>query len=294
VVADPATPDGFYDVNAQVQVTVEPKLGFKFQNWDGDLTSVSRSITLSMNSPKFLRAVLDRVPALLEGAVKNAAGETPLDAVAAGSIVSVFGVNLAPNLEAGPANPLRQTLASVTVLVSGKLLPLLFVSPDQINAQLPTDLPDGVYTLTVHWEGKPDVSADFTIVRNAPGLFNRLVDGRAFGLFLHENGDPVTADSPARRNETVTLLGNGLGPLLQAAPEGFAIPESATSVLEDPVTIVAADSLIDPIYAGAAAGRVGVTAIRFKIGDSLPAGSTVEVKVRVRERESNTVLLPLE
>src|SRR5207249_5041398 len=36
VVADPATPDGFYDVNAQVQVTVEPKLGFKFQNWDGD------------------------------------------------------------------------------------------------------------------------------------------------------------------------------------------------------------------------------------------------------------------
>ena len=51
---------------------------------------------------------------------------------------------------------------------------------------------------------------------------------------------------------------------------------------------------IDPIYAGVAAGRVGVTAIRFKIGDSLPAGSTAEIKVRVRDHESNSVLLPLE
>jgi len=60
------------------------------------------------------------------------------------------------------------------------------------------------------------------------------------------------------------------------------------------VTIVAGDSSIDPLYAGVAAGRVGVTAIRFKIDDSLAAGSTAEIKVRVRDRESNTVLLPLE
>jgi uncharacterized protein (TIGR03437 family) len=48
------------------------------------------------------------------------------------------------------------------------------------------------------------------------------------------------------------------------------------------------------VYAGVAAGRVGVTAIRFKIGDSLPPGSTAEIKVRVRNLDSNTVLLPLE
>ena len=48
------------------------------------------------------------------------------------------------------------------------------------------------------------------------------------------------------------------------------------------------------VETGAADGRVGVTAIRFLIGDSLPASSTVEIKVRVRDRESNTVLLPIE
>jgi uncharacterized protein (TIGR03437 family) len=179
-------------------------------------------------------------------------------------------------------------------MISGKLLPLVFVSPDQINAQLPSDLLDGVYTLTVHSEGKPDVSAEFSVVRNAPGLFNQLVDGKAFGLFLHENGEPITADSRAKQNETVTLLGNGLGPFLQAPPEGFAVPESAAYALADAVTIVAGDSSIDPLYAGVAAGRAGMTAIRFKIGDGLAAGSTAEIKVRVRDRESNTVLLPLE
>jgi len=189
---------------------------------------------------------------------------------------------------------LKHTLADVTVMISGKLLPLVFVSPDQINAQLPSDLPEGVYTLTVHCAGKPDVSAEFTVARNAPGLFNKLVDGRAFGLFLHENSDPITADSPAKRDETVTLLGTGLGPFLQAPPEGFAVAESAAFALADAVTIVAGDNSIDPIYAGVAAGRVGVTAVRFKVGDSLPAGSTAEIKVRVRDRESNSVLLPLE
>ena len=294
VVVDPAAPDGFYDAQTQVQVTVETKPGFKLQNWEGDIVSSSRTVTLTMGSPKFLRAVLDRVPALSEKAVKNAAGETPLDAVAAGSIVSIFGVNLAAEYQAGPQSPLKQTLADVTVMISGKLLPLVFVSPDQINAQLPSDLPEGVYTLTVHWAGKPDVSTEFTVARNAPGLFNKLVDGRAFGLFLHENGDPITADSPAKRDETVTLLGTGLGPFLQAPPEGFAVAESAAFALADAVTIVAGDSSIDPLYAGVAAGRVGVTAIRFKIDDSLAAGSTAEIKVRVRDRESNTVLLPLE
>jgi uncharacterized protein (TIGR03437 family) len=120
------------------------------------------------------------------------------------------------------------------------------------------------------------------------------VDGQAFGLFLHENGDPITSDSPAHRSETVTLLGTGFGPLLQMAPQGFAVPESDTSVLVDPVSIVAGDNAITPAYAGAAAGRVGVMAIRFPISDPLPTAITLPIKVNVGNQDSNTVLLPLE
>src|SRR5204863_6128897 len=114
------------------------------------------------------------------------------------------------------------------------------------------------------------------------------------GLFLHENGEPVTLDSPARRNEVITLLGTGFGPYLQAPLDGFAVPESPNNALADPLSILTADSSMDPSYAGAAAGRVGVSAIRFKIGDNLPGGAASEIRLRVLDQESNTVLLPVE
>jgi uncharacterized protein (TIGR03437 family) len=294
VMTTPAAADGYFDAQAQVQVTAQTKLGFNFQSWDGDMSSSSPTVTLNMSSPKSLRANLKRVPALLDGAVKNAAGDTPLNAVAAGSIISIEGVNLASDLLVGPKSPLTQTLGSVTVRIGSKILPLVFVSPTQINAQVPPDLVEGAYTLTVQSDGNPDVSAPLTVARNAPGLYNTVVNGQAFGLFLHENGDPITADSPAHRDETVTLLGTGFGPLLQMAPEGFPVAESDTSVLADPVSIVAGDNSLVPTYAGAAAGRVGVIAIRFPISDPLPTAATLPVKVNVGNQDSNTVLLPLE
>ena len=294
VVTSPASSDGFFDAQSQVQVTAQTKLGFNFQSWDGDITSSSRTISLNMSSPMTIRANLKRVPALLDGAVKNAAGDTPLQAVAAGSIVSINGVNLASELVVGPAGALKQTLGNVTVRIGARLLPLVFVSPEQINAQIPSDLSDGVYTLTLHIDGSPDVSQSFTVARNAPGLYNTVIDGQAFGLFVHENGDPITSDSPAHRNETVTLLGTGFGPLLQMSPEGFPVQESETSVLVDPVTITAGDTPITPAYAGAASGRVGVVAIRFPISDALPMATTLQLKVTVNNQDSNTVLLPLE
>jgi uncharacterized protein (TIGR03437 family) len=294
VVTSPATTDGYFDAQSQVQVTAQTKLGFNFQNWDGDMSGSSPTVALNMSSPKSLHAVLKRVPALLDGAVKNAAGDTPLNAVAAGSIVSIEGVNLASNFLRGPRNPLTQTLENVTVRIGSKILPLVFVSPNQINAQLPPDLVEGAYTLTVQSDGNPDVSAGFMVARNAPGLYNKVVNGQAFGLFLHENGDPITADSPAHRDETVTLLGTGFSPLLQMAPEGFPVAESDTSVLADPISIVAGDNTLVPTYAGAADGRVGVMAIRFPVSDPLPTATTLQFKINVGSQDSNTVLLPLE
>src|SRR5256885_917050 len=44
-------------------------------------------------------------------------------------------------------NPLAQTLGGVTVRVGDRFMPLIFVSPSQINLQLPDDLPLGAQTI---------------------------------------------------------------------------------------------------------------------------------------------------
>src|ERR1051325_10431416 len=60
--------------------------------------------------------------------------------VAPGSVLSIFGSNLSTLTASAPGIPLPTTLADVQVLVNGKPAPLFYVSPTQINFQLPFEL----------------------------------------------------------------------------------------------------------------------------------------------------------
>ncbi len=214
--------------------------------------------------------------------------------MAPGSIVSIYGPKLAPATEIGPDNPLAQTLGGVTVTIGDRLLPLFFVSPGQINAQLPSDVAVGDQTLVVHVESQPDATGLFTVQRNAPGLFYQQVGGKAYLVALHADGSLVTLKSPARRGENITALGTGFGPYQVQPLDGFAVPHTGSCTLADHTHLIFEGKTIEPEFAGAAQGRVGVVAIRFQVADPLPAVATVEIKARVNEHDSNTVLLPLE
>ncbi len=291
---DPPSTDGFYPSDTPVTIAIDDQPGYRFRRWEGDLAGTSRTGFLRMSGPRFVRAVFDRVPYIAPAGVRNAAGETPEAVVAPGSLVSVHGGSLAPQYETGSTNPLAQTLAGVVLLVGQRILPLLFVSPEQINALLPADLGEGEQTVKVRWGGQPEISGTFTVARNAPGLFSRTVEGKQFAAAVHEDGTPVTPESPARRNEVVKLYGTGFGRYDRPVPDGFALPSSPVWTLEDKVEILAGDWQPPTIWAGGAAGMVGAVEVRLRIGDEAPAGSTIELKVRVNGRESNTVLLPIE
>ena len=152
-------------------------------------------------------------------------GTTPQSGVAPGGIVSIFGVNLATDTLVAPDGMLPQTLGGLTVRVGDRLLPLFFVSPQQINAQMPDDMAAGNQVLTISPAGAPEVRAAFTVVRNAPGLFPVATNGQAMAMAIHEDGSPVTADAPARSGELLTVYGTGFGPGRTAASGG--LPDSA-------------------------------------------------------------------
>ena len=221
---DPGSADGFFPADLNVRVSLEAKPGFRFRRWDGDLSGTFPSGTVNMGASRLVRAQFDRVPFVSESGVRNAAGATPETGVAAGSLISIFGASMATRFEASQGNPLAQTLAGAVVMVEDRILPLVYVSPEQINAQLPSDLQPGNYTLTVRPEGLADIKTQFTVVRNAPGLFANSVESTAYAVALHEDGSPVTLASPAKRDETITLVGTGFGPYDRRAVEGFATP----------------------------------------------------------------------
>jgi len=292
-VFDPVSPDMFYPQDTQVTINASANGGFKFVHWGGDLTGSYPAGVLTMSVPHSIIAQLSRVPYIAPAGVRNAVGDTPGSAVAAGSLITIYGQSLAPTTEVGRVNPLAQAIAGVTVTVNDRILPLIYVSPEQINAQVPSDLPAGDYILQVHSQGQPDVSATFSVVRDAPGLFTQTLDSQTYAMAFHADGSVVTPDNPAKAGETVSLFGTGFGPYNGVVVDGF-FPPVPPPTLMDSVSISAGDQSPTAAFVGAAPGYSGVTLMKFKIPDGMPGETTVPVSVTVNGASSNTVMLPLQ
>lgn len=297
---NPNSPDQFYDLDARVSVTARALSGFRFRRWSGDTAGLFPTATLTIGGPRTVVAELEEIPFLDPAGIKNAAGTGPQDEgsigrVAPGSLITIFGVNLTPKEETGPRSPQVQTLAELAARVGDRLLPLSFASATQVNAQLPFDLPVGPNKLTLVRVGQPDVSADFEIVRNAPGLFTQIgteSEGTPpLVLAFRADGSIVTESAPARLNEVINLMGTGLGGYRNNPPAGFAIPTGAEFALLDPVEVIAGEETVQPLRVIATPGFVGMTSVQIRVGPQFPLGASTNLKIRVNGKDSNTVRL---
>ena len=290
----PQSPDGYYDTSATVSVNLSVQPGYRFRRWDGDLSGTIPSGLLAMSAPHVVRGLLDPVPYIAPAGVINAAGITPAKGVAAGSMISIFGANLATAISIAPDGMLPQTLGGVVARAGDRLLPLVFTSPNQINAQLPDDFQPGDQLMTVSPPGQTDVRSLFKIVRNAPGLFPVQVVDQVFAMAVHEDGSPITTDSPAKRGELITVYGTGFGPTDNPRPLGFPIPVSPDYLIVDSATVQVADAVINAEKAFAVPGRQAIDAVQFRLGDNAPSGTTASLKLTVNGVDSNTVLLAIQ
>ncbi|HKE23722.1 MAG TPA: hypothetical protein VKB88_15260 [Bryobacteraceae bacterium] len=286
----PSSPDGYYDSASSVSVSATPQPGYKFRAWTGDLSGSAPSGLVAMSAPRAIQANLDKVPYVPPSAVANGAGGTAGNGVAPGSVISIFGANLTAGTVLGPSDILAQTLGGVTVRIGTRLLPLFFVSPSQINAQLPADFAPGQQTLTVSASGQPDVQATFNIVPDAPGLFGQSLNGQTTAVAFHAGGTPITASSPAQQGETVTVYGTGFGASTPARPEGLPVPSSPQLVLTDPASVAVDGATFTATSALAVPGTIGVDAIQFVLGAGTSSG---QLTVTINGQQSNTVVLPL-
>lgn len=290
----PSSPDGYYEAQTIVNVGVTAKPGYRFHAWSGDLSGTKPAGAVAMTSPRSVQAQLDRVPYIAPTGVTNGAGTTPGSGVAPGSVATIFGASLTSDVTTGPASPLAQTLGGVTVRVGDRFMPLFFVSPTQINFQIPDDLGTGDQRATVSSQGLPDVQATFTVVRNAPGIFANVVKDDSFAVAVHEDGSAVTADSPARRGELLTLYGTGFGPTDHSRPVGFAVQADPPLLIVDAPSVMIGDGSVAAENAFAVPGRVAIDAVQFRLGDTAPTGTNAPLFVRINGRDSNTVLLPIQ
>jgi len=282
----PASADGYYPAGSLVSIGIGAASGMRFHGWAQDLSGTADPQSLAMDGPHAVQGRFDQLPDTPPPPrIGNAAGDTPAEAVAPGSIASLLGSNLADFTATADAamNPLPQTLAGVTLLCSGHLLPLLQVSPQQINFQVPGGLQPGLYQLELQRAGSPAIEVDLDLARNAPGLF----------LAVHQDGSPVTPDSPAAAGEPVVLYGTGFGPYAPMPLDGFKVPATPTFQLADPVVVVVQGRAISPDFAVAQSGAVGVTVVQFRIPADLGHATPASVAVQSGGVASNALALPV-
>lgn len=292
--ADPAPEPGYwFEYGSKVYLTAEAQPGYKFRMYEGALSGSMNSGWLTMNGPATVVARLEKVRELAEQSVRNGAGETPVKAVAPGSRIAIHGYNLSAESEIGPDNPLAQTLQGVTITLGTRILPLISVCPNFIEAFLPSDLEPGAYSLTVRSPGEPPVSTKFDVVRNAPGLYRYVVNDTNYALALRGNGELVDPTGGVQAGDRVEVLATGLGLMNPQPPDGFSTPQNPPSPVRDAVELMVDGQVRPVLFAGAAGGRTGFQIVRFLVDPAWGTGRNLEVRVRVNGQESNVVLLPV-
>ncbi|HYA18820.1 MAG TPA: IPT/TIG domain-containing protein [Bryobacteraceae bacterium] len=206
--------------------------------------------------------------------------------VAPGGLVSIFGSNLAETTAQASA-PLPFTLGGTSVTVNGVPAALSFVSPAQINAQVPQEVTapvDAVVsaTVVVTTAAGSSAPAQIALAAASPGLFS--LDGSGCGQAAALNTTPsgVSVNGPANAaapGDSVTLFGTGFGLWSIQPPDGVAAASPEGNGLAG-VTIDG--QAVTPSYAGPAPTLVGVEQLNFQI----PAGTRNGCAVPVRAFET--------
>ncbi len=219
------------------------------------------------------RATVFAPVSLNVGGVFGVAG---LEAPSPGSLISAYGLNFSDDQLLAPTGyPLPATLGGLSLLVNGRAAPIAAVTPWQINAQLPQDVPVGNATFQVSFNEASANTVTAQIQATAPSVFAYLAQGTQPGTtywqaaaFHPGTATPADANHPAAAGETLETYGSGLGLTNPAVAGGEPSPTSplAWAVVTPQVTIGNQPARVT--FAGLVPGLVGI----YQINTVVPAG----------------------
>jgi uncharacterized protein (TIGR03437 family) len=218
-------------------------------------------------------------------AVANAASYST-DAISPGSLISLFGSNLAPLTASAASTPLPMSLNDTTVTVNGVPAPILYESPGQINAQVPWEVSAGPASVVIRTRGASSAAAHITIQPAAPGLFT---DEQGHAAALNADGSVNSTDRPAASGSVISVFLTGQGPLATSVDDGVSSPAGTTDSATSSVSASIAGQPSQIEFAGLAPLYPGVAQINLKV-PALTAG-VYPLIVRIGGSASNAAQL---
>jgi uncharacterized protein (TIGR03437 family) len=242
---------------------------------------------------RLISANLTAPPSVPANAVLNAASFATDVAVAPGAIVAIFGSNLAVGSMPATQSPLPIELDQTSVTFNGVAAPLFYVSPGQINAQVPFSIPSGSVSVQVSRGTSTSTAEMVNIASASPGIFI-VNQANQTGAIVHLSGTVVTTSAPAVAGEYLSIYCTGLGPLNMAVQSGTAGPTTAPlpqTVTTPTVTIGGTAAVV--AYSGLAPGFVGLYQVNVQVPAGLTAGNQ-QIQIVTGAAASNTATLAIQ
>jgi uncharacterized protein (TIGR03437 family) len=273
------SPDGTVFVAGSTLSTDFPVQGGPFQS------AKTIDYAIFLQHLDFAQPVPVTVPVPAITAVVNGASFVG-GSLSPGEEITILGNNLANTTATFPSAP-PTAFGGTSVSINGQNIPLFYVSPTQINGQLPFEIPTGGATLKVTANGVTSSAASIAVAAAAPGIF--LVDTNRAAA-TNPDGSVNTHANPAAAGDIVTVYFTGIGPLDQPVATGEPAPLGGPlSRATLPVTVTIGGQSADVLYAGLTPGSIGLAQANVVV-PNVPGGD-YPIVIMVGGAASNAPLI---
>jgi uncharacterized protein (TIGR03437 family) len=240
-----------------------------------------------------------RVSAAAPVALVNAASYE--QTVAPGSIAALFGSGMATQTAIASSLPLPTTLAGVTVKLNGLNAPLFFVSPNQINLQVPGGVAAGSANIEVFNTGSTTAvgTGAVNVAESSPGIFTIDLSGRNQAVALNSdfsrNGDfdKLPGARPEVTGNVVVIYATGVGNTNPLVADGQPAPGNPLAQATGATNVTIGGVAAQVQFSGLVPGFVGLWQINAVIPASLPTAANTPLTVELKGRQNSSTTLAI-
>jgi uncharacterized protein (TIGR03437 family) len=258
----------------------------------------------TLNVPVEMEVVDNPTPQISFNGVLNNADFRPGDDMGVGAIAALFGDFLADALTFNTQTTLPTTLGGVRVLVNGRAAPLYFVSPGQVNFQIPYETTGGAAAIQVERNGVVGNRVGVNILPFAGRILVWSQFGLPHGIIVNADGSlPIPAPvrigtfptRGARSGDTLVIYAIGLGQTNPAVQTGVAAPSSPLARLSNVIVHFGPRSLFGTsipqpaTFAGLSPGFVGLYQINVQVPEGVAPLSDLDLSIEYNGQFTNNV-----
>jgi uncharacterized protein (TIGR03437 family) len=216
-------------------------------------------------------------------------GSGNVKVVARGSVVPMYGMNMADREAVAPAGPPPLRLGGISVRIADaagvvRQAPLRYVSPFLVNLVIPSQTALGTATFTILRDHGERLTGTALVRQVAPGLFTRATNG--YGPAVGTAFDPRGRKMPISECD---------GAACKTVPiEGVSLRLVCTGIRNgNSVTATIGGIPVEVVRAGSQNGPLGIDEVELRLSAKLRGLGETDLIVSVDGRVSNPVRINL-